>query len=96
MVGPVPPIGPVAPGSPSQAAAPSQAGAPAFSGLLGSAIDNLESTQRAADQASLGAAAGTASLADVMVATNEAQLATQLTVAVQNAAVAAFNKVLDL
>jgi flagellar hook-basal body complex protein FliE len=64
--------------------------------LLGSALDDLESTQRAASQASLGAAAGTASLADVMVATNEAQLATQLTVAVQNAAVAAFNKVLDL
>jgi flagellar hook-basal body complex protein FliE len=94
MVAPVPPLGPVAPGSPAPAASPVPSGG--FAGLLGSALDNLENTQRAADQASLGAAAGTASLADVMVATNEAQLATQLTVAVQNAAVAAFNKVLDL
>jgi flagellar hook-basal body complex protein FliE len=94
MVAPAPPLGPVAPGSPGPAAAPVPSGG--FAGLLGSALDNLENTQRAADQASLGAAAGTASLADIMVATNEAQLATQLTVAVQNAAVAAFNKVLDL
>jgi flagellar hook-basal body complex protein FliE len=94
MVGPIPPVGPVAPSPPAQGSTPVPSGG--FASLLGSALDNLETTQQAAERASLGAAAGTTSLADVMVATNEAQLATQLTVAVQNAAVAAFTKVLDL
>lgn len=94
FVGLVPPVGPIAPESTgASSAAGSSEG---FAGLLGSALDSLEGVQQTAAQASLGAAAGTTSLSDLMVVTNEAQLATQLTVAVQNAAVAAFTKVLDL
>lgn len=93
-VPPIPPSTPAAPGAP--AAAPAGAGASGFATALGSAVDSLQQAQASAAQASLGAAAGTTSVADLMVATNEAQLQTQLTVAIQNAAVTAFNKVLEL
>lgn len=64
--------------------------------MLGNALDSLQATQSAADQASLGVAAGTTSVSQMIMATDQAQLATQLTVAVQNAAITAFNQVLDL
>jgi flagellar hook-basal body complex protein FliE len=64
--------------------------------LLGNAVNGLQSTQAAADQASLGVAAGTTSLSQIVMATDQAQLATQLTVALQNAALTAFNKVLAI
>ena len=64
--------------------------------MLGNAVNGLQSTQAAADQASLGVAAGTTSLSQIVMATDQAQLATQLTVALQNAALTAFNKVLAI
>ena len=42
------------------------------------------------------AAAGTTSISQLVVATDQAQLATQLTVAIQNAALTAFNTVLNI
>ena len=92
-ISPVPPSPPSPPGV-TPGAAP--AGADGFAGVLGNAVDSLQATQSAADQASLGVAAGTTSVSQMIVATDQAQLATQLTVAVQNAAITAFNQVLDL
>lgn len=96
----IPPVSsltpPVAPASPSATLGTSSASSGSFASLLGSAVDNLQNTQEAANQASLGAAAGTTSASQVIVATDQAQLATQLTVALQNAALTAFNKVLDM
>jgi len=88
-ISPLPPLPPSPPG---------QAGAApgGFASVLGSVVDGLQGTQTAANEASLGAAAGTTSVSQLIVATDEAQLATQLTVAVQNAALTAFNKVLAL
>ena len=94
----VPAISPVAPTPPSppgagSASAPGQGG---FASLLGNAVNGLQSTQTAANQASLGVAAGTTSASQMIMATSQAQLETQLTVAIQNAALTAFNKVLRI
>lgn len=84
---------PVAPTGPSATSPPSSGG---FAASLGNAVDALQSSQTAADKASLGAAAGTVPVSQVVTATAQAQLATQLTVAIQNAAVTAFNNVMSL
>lgn len=92
----IPPVGlpsPVAPTGPSATSLPSPGG---FAASLGNAVDALQSAQTAADKASLGAAAGTVPVSEVVTATAQAQLATQLTVAIQNAAVTAFNNVMSL
>ena len=92
MLGAISPLPPLPPSPPGQAGA-----APGgFASVLGNVVDGLQGTQATADEASLGAAAGTTSVSQLIVATDEAQLATQLTVAVQNAALTAFNKVLAL
>jgi len=95
MVAPIPPVTLAAPSPPtSPAARPAPAGG--FAADLGNAVDALQTSQTAASKASLGAADGTVSLSQVVTATDQAQLATQLTVAVQNAAVSAFNDVMSL
>jgi flagellar hook-basal body complex protein FliE len=91
-ISPVPPSPPSPPGAPSTPA-PGQGG---FASLLGNAVNSLLGAQTAANQASLGVAAGTASVSQMVMATDQAQLATQLTVALQNAALTAFNKVLAI
>ena len=96
MVPAISPVPPSPPSPPSAAPGAAPAGPGGFAGLLGNAVGSLQATQSAADQASLGVAAGMTSVSQMIVATDQAQLATQLTVAVQNAALTAFNKVLDL
>ncbi len=91
-ISPVPPSPPSPPGA-SSTPAPGQGG---FASLLGNAVNSLLGAQTAANQASLGVAAGTASVSQMVMATDQAQLATQLTVALQNAALTAFNKVLAI
>ena len=91
-ISPVPPSPPSPPGAPSTPA-PGQGG---FASLLGNAVNSLLGAQTAANQASLGVAAGTASVSQMVMATDQAQLATQLTVALQNAVLTAFNKVLAI
>ena len=95
MTAVLPAISPVPP-SPPGATSASASGQRGFAGLLGNAVDGLQSTQTAANQASLGVAAGTTSLSQMVMAADQAQLATQLTVALQNAALTAFNKVLGI
>jgi flagellar hook-basal body complex protein FliE len=95
----VPVISPVPPSSPSppgQASGTSPSSPGGFASVLGNAVDSLQGVQSAANQASIGAAAGTTSISQLVVATDQAQLATQLTVAIQNAALTAFNTVLNI
>lgn len=97
MVSPIPPVQLHAPTGPSSGASTSSSSTPGgFAASLGNAVDALQSTQTAASKASLGAAAGTVPVSEVVTATAQAQLATQLTVAIQNAAVTAFNDVMSL
>jgi len=67
-----------------------------FSNVLGNAIDSLDSSQQAATNLSLQAASGNASIADVTVASTDADLETQLVTAVRDKAVTAFNSIMDM
>lgn len=67
-----------------------------FSDLLGNAIDSLNGAQQNATDLSLQAASGQASIADVTVASTEADLETQLVTAVRDKAVTSFNTIMDM
>jgi len=67
-----------------------------FSDVLGNALDSLDSSQQAATNLSLQAATGNASIADVTVASTNADLETQLVTAVRDKAVEAFNSIMDM
>ena len=67
-----------------------------FSDLLGNAIDSLDSSQQAATNLSMQAASGNASIADVTVASTDADLETQLVTAVRDKAVTAFNSIMNM
>lgn len=75
----------------------SATGSDGFSGLVSQGLDSLTSTQATADNLSVQAATGTLTNAhDLMIATTQAQLATQLTVALRNKAVDAFNEIMRM
>jgi flagellar hook-basal body complex protein FliE len=82
--------------APSAAEAASGTSSSSFSDLLGNAIDSLDSSQQAATNLSLQAASGNASIADVTVASTNADLETQLVTAVRDKAVTAFNSIMDM
>lgn len=67
-----------------------------FSDVLGNAIDSLDSSQQAATNLSLQAATGNASIADVTVASTNADLETQLVTSVRDKAVEAFNSIMGM
>ncbi len=65
--------------------------------LLSQALDSVESTQSNADQMAQMAATGQlTNIHDLTIATTEAELATQLTTAVRDRAVAAFNSIMSM
>jgi len=69
----------------------------AFDNILSGGIDKLQSVQSNADDLALKAATGDlTNVHDYMIASNEAQLATQLTTAVRNKAVDAFNEIMRM
>lgn len=73
------------------------AGSDSFSSALASGINNLQDVQSKAD--GLTAQAATGQLTDVhdlMIASTEASLATELTVAVRNRAVESFNEIMRM
>lgn len=81
-------------GSGTNAAAASQK---EFSTMVVDAMENLESLQQDSDQ--LATQAATGDLQDVheyMIASSEAGIATELTVAVRNKAVEAFNSIMQM
>ncbi|MGI5169946.1 flagellar hook-basal body complex protein FliE [Spirillospora sp. CA-253888] len=85
--------GPVGPSLGGTAAA----GGTGFADMLAQGLDGLQATQAKAD--ALGVQAATGSLTDVhdyMIASTQAALATQLTVAVRDKAVNAFNEIMRM
>jgi flagellar hook-basal body complex protein FliE len=73
------------------------AGAPSFGDAIGGALDNLNQLQATAD--GLAQQAATGSLQDIhdyTIAATEANLATELTVAVRNKAVEAFQEIMRM
>src|SRR4029079_3819687 len=101
----IPPIGAATPAvqtSPTQAATRSDAAGAAarsddFSNSIGKALDDLQATQSKADHMAQDAATGRLqNIEDYLITSNEAQLATQLTVAVRNRAVEAFNEIMRM
>ena len=67
-----------------------------FSDVLGNALDSLDASQQSATNLSLQAATGNANIADVTVASTEADLETQLVTSVRDKAVDAFNSIMDM
>ena len=68
-----------------------------FGQTLSHAVDSLQATQAKADTLAVQAATGDlTNVHDYMIAATEASLATQLTVAVRNKAVDAFNQIMNM
>ncbi|WP_205705894.1 flagellar hook-basal body complex protein FliE [Kineococcus indalonis] len=68
-----------------------------FASLLSGGLDKLQGIQSNADDLAVKAATGDlTNVHDYMIASNEAQLATQLTVAVRDKAVEAFNEIMRM
>jgi len=97
----IPPISGFSPVQPITASPSVAAGDPASGAKFGNAltqgIDALQQTQATADN--LATKAATGSLQDItayMIASNEAAIATQLTTAVRDKAVAAFTSIMNM
>ena len=68
-----------------------------FASVLASSIDGLQATQSKADNLAVRAATGDLKdVHDYMIASNEASLATQMTVTLKNKAVDAFNQIMGM
>ncbi len=75
----------------------SASGGADFAGVMSEGLQHLQATQAHADQ--LGVQAATGDLTDVhdfMIASTQAQLATDLTVTLRNKAVDAFNEIMRM
>jgi flagellar hook-basal body complex protein FliE len=71
--------------------------AKSFSDSVAKAVENLDGLQHNADQAGVQAATGRLTdVHDYMIAANKAQVATEMTVAVRNKAVDAFNEIMRM
>ena len=68
-----------------------------FGNALLNALDGVQQTQNTADQvARLASTGNLANIHDLTIATSEAELTTQLTTAVRDKAVAAFNAIMSM
>lgn len=100
----IPPISTTAPVTPPVApVAPAQTGAVAgvtganFGGSLAGAVDQLQQVQAHSDTLAVQAATGQLSNPhDYLLASTEASLTVQLTVAVRNKAIEAFNEIMRM
>ena len=94
---PIPPVGATpAPASAAPVDATAGSGASSFSDVLGNALNSLDATQQTATNLSLQAATGNASIADVTIASTQADLETQLVTSVRDKAVTAFNSIMNM
>ncbi len=89
---------PTAPTAPTSVAAAGQtSGGNDFASALGNAVDSLSTTQANADNLATQAATGTlTNVADYMVAAEQANVQTQLTAAVKNNALQAFQQIMGM
>jgi flagellar hook-basal body complex protein FliE len=94
----IPAIGAIAPVAPVlSTTATNPASGANFANILANGLDKLQQVQTNADNLAVQAAAGTLSdPAQYMVASTEANLATELTVAIRNKAVDAFNEIMRM
>jgi len=84
-------------GAAAAAGTSAAAGAQSFGQTLTQALDGLQATQTKADNLAVQAATGDlTNVHDYMIASTEASLATELTVAVRNKAVEAFNQIMNM
>jgi flagellar hook-basal body complex protein FliE len=89
------PTVPTAPTSP--AGTSTSVGDGGFASVLGNAIDSMQSAQSSADSLATQAATGSlTNVSDYMVAAEQANLDTQLTVAVRNNALQAFQQIMGM
>jgi flagellar hook-basal body complex protein FliE len=94
----IPPITSVGTALPSlPTAKPAAAEGAGFGNMIAQALQNVQSTQAVADQLATAAATGNATdVHDYMIAATQANLTTELTVAVRNKAVEAFNDIMRM
>ena len=79
------------------AGAAGSAGSQSFGQMMSKALESLQGTQTKADNLAVQAATGDlTNVHDYMIASTEASLATELTVAVRNKAVEAFNQIINM
>ena len=72
-------------------------GAGGFGDMVAQALQNVQATHTNADQLAQAASTGTATdVSDYMIAATQANLATELTVAVRNKAVEAFTEIMRM
>lgn len=88
---------PTSPTAPTSGAVAGTSTGNGFAGVLGNAIDSMQATQAGADSLATQAATGTlTNVSDYMVAAEQANLDTQLTVAVRNNALQAFQQIMEM
>lgn len=81
----------------SGTAATAGAAKPSFSSMVAQGLEKLQATQAASDDLAVKATTGDLTdIHDYMIASNEATLATQLTVAFRNKAVEAFTEIMRM
>lgn len=83
--------------TPAVTATPPTAGAGSFADMVVGALENLDATQKKADGLAAKAATGElTNIHDYTIAATEATLATELTVAVRDKAVRAFESIMTM
>lgn len=94
----VPPtVAPTAPAAPASTTAADPASGQAFGDMVLDGIDRLEAVQDRSDQLAVQAATGDLQdIHDYTLAATEASVTTQLTVAVRNRALDAFNEIMRM
>jgi flagellar hook-basal body complex protein FliE len=93
----LPTVQPVTPSIPTVGGAGSAQATTGFSNALTGAVDNLTAVQGKADNLAVQAATGTLQNPhDYLIAATEASLTTQMTVAVRNKAIEAFNEIMRM
>jgi flagellar hook-basal body complex protein FliE len=96
QVGPTSPTSPTAPIGAEGSSGAAGSG-DSFANILGNAIDGVQSTQANADNLATQAATGSlTNVSDYMVAAEEANIQTQLTSAVRNNALQAFQQIMGM
>lgn len=101
MTVPISPIDPLATGpaalAPAGTGNRTEGAGTAFASSFASALDDLDAADKATDELARAAATGDLrSVEDLMIASTETQLATQLTVAVRNRALESFNEIMRM
>ena len=80
----------------TKTAATEAVGGQGFGDMVAKALQNVQNTQTSADALAQAASTGNGDPAEYMIAATQANLSTELTVAVRNKAVEAFNDIMRM